>query len=205
MPSSGDPSRSSRQAWPQVPQGGGGPSAGPRKGKRAKKSTAKVLPPEVELADFGLNGELEGSMYARLLVSRLSDANALSRRWAAEALGCIGPAAHLQVAPLTKVLYEDVDDRTRSAAGTALIRIQGKSVPPAVLAADAAARAVAQQCGRKVQEPLEEREAALDGGHHLRHRVRGVPVVDGGDEGACCIRVAIGCNVGCHSQEPEED
>mmetsp|Transcript_68987 Transcript_68987/g.165555 ORF Transcript_68987/g.165555 Transcript_68987/m.165555 type:complete len:182 (-) Transcript_68987:226-771(-) len=144
MPSSGDPSRSSRQAWPQVPQGGGGPSAGPRKGKRAKKSTAKVLPPEVELADFGLNGELEGSMYARLLVSRLSDANALSRRWAAEALGCIGPAAHLQVAPLTKVLYEDVDDRTRSAAGTALIRIQGKSVPPAVLAAaDAAARAVA--------------------------------------------------------------
>mmetsp|Transcript_7373 Transcript_7373/g.13086 ORF Transcript_7373/g.13086 Transcript_7373/m.13086 type:complete len:193 (+) Transcript_7373:49-627(+) len=140
MPSAGKPARN-HAAWPALSPASGRPaSAGARKSKK-KRQTKNIaaVTPEVEMANFGLSDELEGGMYARLLVSRLGDPSPIARTWAAQAMGCLGASAQLQVQPLHRMLFEDVDERARSAAGKALVRIQGKSVPPATLAAADAA------------------------------------------------------------------
>mmetsp|Transcript_31634 Transcript_31634/g.62140 ORF Transcript_31634/g.62140 Transcript_31634/m.62140 type:complete len:221 (-) Transcript_31634:86-748(-) len=109
----------------------GSKSPGPKaKGiapRRRKSSRVgrKVKPLPPTMRTYGMTGEVEGSLYARIIEPRLHAEDPRSRRWAAEALGMIGPEA-ARFDKALSVAANDADERVRKAAAEALSRVRGR-------------------------------------------------------------------------------
>mmetsp|Transcript_6882 Transcript_6882/g.20280 ORF Transcript_6882/g.20280 Transcript_6882/m.20280 type:complete len:202 (-) Transcript_6882:133-738(-) len=98
--------------------------------RRPKGGSKKVQPAAVPtMASFGMTGDLEGALYARVLSPKLERGDARERQWTARALGSIGPEAVSQTRALQRAL-EDEDAGVRQAAKHALLSIRGKSAEP---------------------------------------------------------------------------